>query len=162
MSYTADSIRIRIVTPDSIRIRFERKRPIRRSLITRCSSSASIEDSCAYADLCATLRTCFWSRGLANESASDTMCEYTSCALSRCFTSPHPTSDAVEHCWVRPESTARPRCAYCRVEPTTSARLRRTRTAQCRRCSPATTRRQTTSCDVRSADAAPQYSQVAV
>ena len=36
MSYTADSIRdsirIRIVTPDSIRIRFERKRPIRRSL----------------------------------------------------------------------------------------------------------------------------------
>jgi len=37
MSYTADSIRysirIRIVTPDSIRIRFERKRPIRRSLI---------------------------------------------------------------------------------------------------------------------------------
>ena len=48
MSYTADSIRI--VTPDSIRIRFERKRPIRRSLIIRCSSSASIEDSCAYAD----------------------------------------------------------------------------------------------------------------
>jgi len=33
MSYTADSIRIRIVTPDSIRIRFERKRTIRRSLI---------------------------------------------------------------------------------------------------------------------------------
>ena len=36
MSYTVDSIRdsirIRIVTPDSIRIRFERKRPIRRSL----------------------------------------------------------------------------------------------------------------------------------
>ena len=36
MSYTAgsirDSIRIRIVTPDSIRIRFERKRPIHRSL----------------------------------------------------------------------------------------------------------------------------------
>ena len=36
MSYTADSIRdsirIRIVTPDSICIRFERKRPIRRSL----------------------------------------------------------------------------------------------------------------------------------
>ena len=41
MSYTADSIRdsirIRIVTPDSIRIRFERKRPIRRSLgATEC------------------------------------------------------------------------------------------------------------------------------
>jgi len=38
MSYTADSIRdsirIRIVTPDSIRIRFERKWPIRRSLLT--------------------------------------------------------------------------------------------------------------------------------
>ena len=38
MSYTADSIRdsnrIRIVTPDSIRIRFERKRPIRRSLVS--------------------------------------------------------------------------------------------------------------------------------
>ena len=38
MSYTADSIRdsirIWIVTPDSIRIRFERKRPIRRSLLT--------------------------------------------------------------------------------------------------------------------------------
>ena len=37
MSYTADSIRdliqIRIVTPDSIRIQFERKRLIRRSLI---------------------------------------------------------------------------------------------------------------------------------
>jgi len=36
MSYTAysirDSIRIRIVTPDSIRIRFERKMPIHRSL----------------------------------------------------------------------------------------------------------------------------------
>jgi len=36
MSYTADSIRdsigIRIVTPDSIRIRTERKRPIRMSL----------------------------------------------------------------------------------------------------------------------------------
>ena len=36
MSYTAysirDSIGIRIVTPDSIRIRSERKRPIRRSL----------------------------------------------------------------------------------------------------------------------------------
>jgi len=28
-------IRIRIVTPDSIRIRFERKRPIRRSLASR-------------------------------------------------------------------------------------------------------------------------------
>ena len=42
MSHTAesirDSIRIRIVTPDSIRIRFERKRPIRRSLgyICKC------------------------------------------------------------------------------------------------------------------------------
>jgi len=41
MSYTADSIRdsirIRIVTPASIRIRFERKRPIRRSLgATEC------------------------------------------------------------------------------------------------------------------------------
>ena len=38
MSYTADSIRdsirIRIVTPDSIRIRFERKRPIRWSLVS--------------------------------------------------------------------------------------------------------------------------------
>jgi len=37
MSYTADSIRdsirIRLVTPGSIRIRFERKRPIRRSLV---------------------------------------------------------------------------------------------------------------------------------
>ena len=37
MSYTADSIRdsirIRIVTPDSIRIRFERKLPIRSSLV---------------------------------------------------------------------------------------------------------------------------------
>ena len=35
MSYTTDSIRysIRIVTPDSIRIRFECKRPIRRSLV---------------------------------------------------------------------------------------------------------------------------------
>jgi len=36
MSYTADSIRdfirIRIVIPDSIRIRFERKQPIRKSL----------------------------------------------------------------------------------------------------------------------------------
>ena len=31
MSYTADSIRI--VTPDSICIRFERKQPIRRSLL---------------------------------------------------------------------------------------------------------------------------------
>jgi len=29
----ADSIRIRIVTPDSIRIRFKRKWPIRRSLL---------------------------------------------------------------------------------------------------------------------------------
>jgi len=41
MSYTPDSIRdfirIRIVTPDSIRILFERKRPIRRSLLETVS-----------------------------------------------------------------------------------------------------------------------------
>ena len=58
------------------------------------------------------------------------------------------------------ECTPAPRCVYCHVEPMTSARFRRTRTAQRRRCSPATTRCQT-SCDVRTADAAPQYSQVA-
>ena len=43
MLYTADStrdsIRIQIVTPDSIRIRFERKRPIRRSLAESLSTS---------------------------------------------------------------------------------------------------------------------------
>ena len=43
MSYTADSIRdsIRIVTPGSIRIRFKRKRPIRRSLQNHCCRFAA-------------------------------------------------------------------------------------------------------------------------
>jgi len=49
MSYTADSIRdlirIRIVTPDSIRIRFERKRPIRRSLLFTENSSEGAHQS---------------------------------------------------------------------------------------------------------------------
>ena len=51
MSYTADSIRIRIVTPDSIRIRFEHKRPILRSLMHMCLQVLEL-CSCLYSSIC--------------------------------------------------------------------------------------------------------------